>query len=498
MRQIGKRFGTVQALDGVDLRVERGTVHAILGENGAGKTTLMNILYGLYERDHGTVLVDGKEVVFKTPRDAIRAGIGMVHQHFKLVEPYTVLQNIVLGYETARFGFLRYQTARKEIEALIRAYNFQIDLDAKVSDITVGMQQKVEIIKTLYRGANILIFDEPTAVLTPQEINELMSSIRAMTDEGKTVIIITHKLKEIMQCADRCTVLKKGRFVTDVAVADCDAKELASLMVGREVQFELGDRTPPGRQPLFEIRDLVVEDTRGVRKLDGLSLEVHRGEIVGLAGVDGNGQKELFEAIASLVHVKSGVISINSAELQNTDVLTMLNNGIGVIPEDRQKDGLILDFSVAENLIAKKISDTPFSKHGMICHEAAKAYAGELITQFDIRPGNCTERCARTLSGGNQQKVIIAREIDKDPDLLIAIQPTRGMDVGAIEFVHKALMEQRNRGKGVLLISLELDEIRKLSDRIAVICNGRIMDVLDAQDADESTLGYLMVGGGQH
>lgn len=496
MHGIVKRFGNFCALDEVELEVKKGSIHAILGENGAGKTTLMNILYGLYDYNKGQILVHGKEVHFKSPRDAIHAGIGMVHQHFKLIEPYTVLQNIVLGYEKkGLFGFIDYRKARKEIEALIKAYHFKIDLDAKVRDISVGMQQRVEIVKALYRGADILIFDEPTAVLTPQEIHELTGCMKNMTEEGKTVIIITHKLEEITQCASRCTIIRRGKFITEVAVDGCDTKKLASLMVGREVNFSVKKQKKAGTEPMFEIRNLTVEDRQGICRLSDLSLEVHHGEIVGIAGVDGNGQQELFEAISSLIMVKSGTITIHSKEIQNTDPKTMLENGITVIPEDRQKDGLVLNFTVAENLISQNLSAPQFSRHGFLKKPEIMASSAALIEKYDIRPSGCSALKCRALSGGNQQKVIIARAIARNPDLIIAVQPTRGMDVGAIEFVHKALIEEREKGKGILLISLDLDEILKLSDRVAIISSGHITGVFDAQDADKGKIGTLMVGG---
>lgn len=496
MHNITKYFGDFCALDNVDFAVERGSIHAILGENGAGKTTLMNILYGLHSRDGGDIIVDGAKVDFKSPRDAIDAGIGMVHQHFKLVDTYTVLQNIVLGYEDTRFlGILDYKRSRSRVEELIHEYNFSIDLDAKVSEITVGMQQRVEIVKALHRGANTLILDEPTAVLTPQEIEDLIGSIKCMAQEGKTIIIITHKLTEIMECAHRCLVLRRGKTITDIEVEGCTANRLASLMVGREVSFTIDKIQEPGKELLFQIRNLVVENNQGIKKLNDLSLDVCRSEIVGIAGVDGNGQFELYEAIASLARVKSGTITIDGKEVQNTSPKVVQESGIGIIPEDRQKDGLILDFTVAENFILDNLRTPPFSKRGLIQSEIMRTRAQALVDEYDIRPKECVDLSAGSLSGGNQQKAIIARKIGDDPKLLVAIQPTRGIDVGAIEYVHQVLIEQRNRGMGILLISFELDEIFKMADRIAVIYDGRIVDIIKGKEANQNRVGLLMAGG---
>lgn len=496
MQGITKCFGDFCALDRVDLTVKKGSIHSILGENGAGKTTLMNILYGFYTCDNGKIFVNGEQREILEPGDAIRLGIGMVHQHFMLVEPYTVLQNIILGDEKTKGpGVIDYKTARAQVDHLAKTYRFNIDLDAKIQDITVGMQQRVEILKALYRGAEILILDEPTSVLTPQEIDELIDIMHSMVKNGKTVIIITHKLAEIMKSSDECTVIRKGENVATVDVADTGENELAELMVGRKVHFTVDKKARDTGKTIFSIDHLRVEDDRGVVKVDDLSLGVREGEIMGIAGVDGNGQQELFEAIASLRKVKAGSIHINGIDITNSSPKEMFENGICVIPEDRQKNGLILDFTVAENMILEKVGKTPFSRHGFLNLKKIRENAVQLIREYDVRPENCEDTRAGALSGGNQQKAIIAREITNDPDLLIAIQPTRGLDVGAIEFVHKAIVEQRNQGKAVLLISLELEEILKLSDRIAVIYNGKIVEVLDAGQADESRIGLLMAGG---
>ncbi|MEG0382368.1 MAG: ABC transporter ATP-binding protein [Christensenella sp.] len=496
MQGITKCFGDFCALEQVDLSVRRGSIHSILGENGAGKTTLMNILYGFYTCDSGKIYVDGKLCEILTPSDAIKLGIGMVHQHFMLVEPYTVLQNIILGDETVKgLGVIDYKKARKQVEKLALEYHFNIDLDAKIQDITVGMQQRVEIMKALYRGAELLILDEPTSVLTPQEIEELIDIMHNMVKSGKTIIIITHKLAEIMKSSDECTVIRKGENVATVRVEDTDENELAALMVGREVHFTVDKKNVPQGNVVFSVDNLSVDDDRGIKKVDDISFGIRAGEIFGIAGVDGNGQQELFEAIASLRKAKAGSIHIKGTDIINTDPKTMFKSGICVIPEDRQKSGLILDFTVAENLIIEKIGCEPFSKHGFLNLKKIKENATNLIREYDVRPDNCENTRAGALSGGNQQKAIIAREISNNPELLIAVQPTRGLDVGAIEFVHKSIVRHRNQGKAVLLISLELEEVLKLSDRIAVIYNGKIVDVLNAEDADENKIGLLMAGG---
>jgi len=496
MQGITKYFGDFCALKEVELAVRAGTIHSILGENGAGKTTLMNILYGFYTCDSGKIFVHGSEQEISTPKDAINLGIGMVHQHFMLVEPYTVLQNIILGDETTKIpGIIDYKKARRKIEGLAQAYHFNIDLDAKIQDITVGMQQRVEIMKALYRGAEILILDEPTSVLTPQEIDELIDIMHSMVKNGKTIVIITHKLAEIMKSSDECTVIRKGKNVASVKIEDTSENELAELMVGRKVHFTVEKENRKTGEVIFSVDRLTVEDDRGITKVNDISFGIRAGEIFGIAGVDGNGQQELFEAIASLRKAKTGSIHMKGVNITNTSPREMFENGICVIPEDRQKSGLVLEFTVAENMVLEKIGRAPFSRHGLLDLKKIRKNATDLIREYDVRPEHCEDTRAGALSGGNQQKAIIARAISNDPDLLIAVQPTRGLDVGAIEFVHKAIVGQRNQGKAILLISLELEEVLKLSDRIAVLYNGKFADILDAKDADENRIGLLMAGG---
>jgi general nucleoside transport system ATP-binding protein len=495
MRGITKKFGSFVANDGIDLTVHRGEVHALLGENGAGKTTLMNQLYGLYQPTSGEILIKGKSVRVTNSNVAISNGIGMVHQHFMLVQPFTVAENIILGRETCSIpGVLDLKKAERDVEALSVKYGLSVDPRAVIRDITVGMQQRVEILKTLYRGADILILDEPTAVLTPQEIEDLIKIIRNLTAEGKTVIIITHKLKEIKAAADYCTIIRRGKRIDTVRVDGVSEHELAAMMVGREVNFSVNKEKQACGDCVLQIENLVVRDNRGLPAVKGLSLNVNRGEILGLAGVDGNGQRELVEAITGLRRAESGSVSVNGADVTNDTPREVLDAGMSCIPEDRQRRGLVLDYSVAENFILETYAEAPYSKRGILDREAIGKHAGELIAKFDVRPPDGKHK-AGSLSGGNQQKVIIAREVSNDPDLLIASQPTRGLDVGAIEFVHQSLVEQRNRDKAVLLVSLELDEIMDLSDRIAIIYEGKIVGIVDAKDADEKAIGLMMAGG---
>lgn len=496
MKGISKYFGSFCALNQVQLEVEKGTIHALLGENGAGKSTLMNVLYGLYQPEEGEIYINGEKVELKNPTAAIKLGIGMVHQHFMLVEPFTVSQNIMLGREKTRFGgVLDEKSIKSEILALSEKYGLYIDPDAKIEDISVGMQQRVEILKALYRGVDILILDEPTAVLTPQEITELIEIMHKLVADGKTVIIITHKLGEIKQSADHCTIIRRGRYIDTVNVADVNENELASKMVGREVTLHVDKQPAQPGEDIFTIEGLTVEDARGVERVKNLSLSVRRGEILGIAGIEGNGQKELVDAIMNMTTVKAGKIRIHGRELQNTTPEETIAAKVSAIPEDRHKHGLVLDFSVAENFVLEKYKYEPFSKKGVLDLKTIHSHAAKLIERFDVRPAGCGALPARGLSGGNQQKIIIGREVYNDPDLLIAFQPTRGLDVGAIEYVHKALIEQRDSGKAVLLISLELDEVMDVSDRIAVIYDGAIVSVLEAQDADENEIGLLMAGG---
>ncbi|MDR0272394.1 MAG: ABC transporter ATP-binding protein [Clostridiales bacterium] len=492
MSGITKNFATVRALDNVDFKAEKACVHALLGENGAGKTTLMNILYGLYSADSGEVYINEKKTIIKNPAASIANGIGMVHQHFMLVGKLTVAQNVILGAEKTTLGFFNSKKIRNEILEISEKFGLRVEPDKKIENISVGMQQRVEILKVLYRGADILIFDEPTAVLTPQEISELTAIIKNLADSGKTVILITHKLKEIKQAAQKCTVIRRGFNIGTVDVCDVSEKQLASMMVGREVVFDFlhEKKNEPG-DVILKIENLTVEDNRGVKKLNGFNLELRKGEIFGIAGVDGNGQKELVEAITSLRKIKSGSIKINGNEIANTSPANVIKNKINTIPEDRQQLGLVLDFSVEDNAILGKQNE--FSNKGILQFEKITKHATDLIEKFDIRPSGCEKTKMKSLSGGNQQKFIIAREITNNPDVLIAVQPTRGVDIGAIEFIHRTLLAERE--KAILLISLDLDEILSLSDTIGVIYEGKIVKTMKNENIDEEKLGLLMAGG---
>ncbi|WP_163338958.1 ABC transporter ATP-binding protein [Desulfopila sp. IMCC35008] len=496
MTNVTKKFGDFVANEEINLTVHKGEVHALLGENGAGKTTLMNVLYGLLQPTSGSIRVNGTSLNITDPNVAIANGIGMVHQHFMLVEPFSVTENIVLGNEPAsRFGLLNLQKAEEKVAELSEMYGLTVDPRALVQDLSVGSQQRVEILKTLYRGAQILIFDEPTAVLTPPEIQELVMIIHNLTEAGKSIIIITHKLNEIKQVADYCTIIRRGRHIDTVEVSKVTEEDLASRMVGREVNFKVDKKKMEPGETVLRIRDLWVEDSRGVMALEGLDLELRKGEILGIAGVDGNGQSELIEAMTGLRKVKSGLIEVAGKNIANQTPARIINDHkVGHIPEDRQKRGLVFEFDIAENMILETYSKPAFSKNFYLLHDNIYKNADELIEKFDIRPPNSTLE-ARALSGGNQQKMIIAREVSNDPQLLIAAQPTRGLDVGAIEYVHKTLVAQRDAGKGVLLISFELDEVMNVSDRIAVIFEGKIVGVLDADAVDEKEIGMLMAGG---
>ena len=499
MHGITKLFGSFCALEHVDLDVKRGTIHSLLGENGAGKSTLMNVLYGLYQADAGEIYLNGERVHIKNPTTAIEHGIGMVHQHFMLVDNFTVTQNIILGNETAnRFGILDMKKARKNVQEIVEKYGLEVDPDAKIEDISVGMQQRVEILKALYRGADLLILDEPTAVLTPQEIEDLIQIMHNLIADGKTIIIITHKLKEIKESSDVCTIIRRGKYVDTVAVQEVDEEELATKMVGHAVQLVVEKSPAKPGEVVFAIDHLTVKDERGLRAVNDLSLQVRKGEIVGIAGIDGNGQKELVEAITCLTKCESGTIQINGQQVQNTTPRNVVDHKISTIHEDRQKRGLVLNFTVAENAILEKYRTEPFRKHGMLNNSEILAFTNGLLHDYDVRPEDCAQHLARSLSGGNQQKVIIAREVANEPDLLIAVQPTRGLDVGAIEYVHKTLIAERDKGRAILLISLELDEVMNVSDTIAVLYNGSIADTFKQGEVDEKTIGLLMAGGKQH
>ena len=495
MKGITKKFGDFIANDNINLTIYKGEVHALLGENGAGKTTLMNQLYGLYKPTKGKIYINQEVVDVVNPNVAISHGIGMVHQHFMLVKPFTVTENIILGMETTMFGgILNMKKSRQSVRELSEKYGLYVDPDSKIQDITVGMQQRVEILKTLYRGADILILDEPTAVLTPQEIKDLIDIIHNLTDEGKSVIIITHKLKEIKAVGDYCTIIRRGKHIDTVEVSRVTEKELASKMVGREVIFKVDKPEQKPGEAILEIKNLVVKDNRNINQVDGLSITVRKGEILGLAGIDGNGQSELVEAITGLRAVESGTVKIHDKDITGKSPKKIIECKINTIPEDRQKYGLVLEYTVAENMILEKYYKSPFSKRGILSFDNIYKYAKELIKKFDVRPDDENYKAAE-LSGGNQQKVIIAREVMNAPELLIAVQPTRGLDVGAIEYVHKALVEQRNYGRAIFLVSLELDEIMNISDRIAVIYEGKIVGVMDAKNADEYEIGLMMAGG---
>ena len=495
MKDIRKSFPGVVACDDINFQVRKGEIHALLGENGAGKSTLMNILFGLYLQDHGDIYLRGEKVNIANPNIANDLGIGMVHQHFKLVHNFTVTENIILGIEPVKALMVDTRSASARIRDLSKRYGLNVDPEAKIEDVSVGMQQRVEILKMLYRDAEILIFDEPTAVLTPQEVIELMKIMRSLIEEGKTIILITHKLKEIMAIADRCTVIRWGKVVGTVNVSDTNEEKLAEMMVGRKVLFDLNKKEANPREDVLQIENLTVSGSTGTHGLRNFSLTVKCGEIVGLAGVDGNGQAELVEAIIGLRRADSGKISIHGTDVTNMTTRQRISTGMSHIPEDRHKHGLILDYTVQENLILKNYYLEPYSRRGLIDWDYVYTHAEKVIKDFDVRSGQGAEATARSLSGGNQQKAIVGREIDGNPDLLIAVQPTRGLDVGAIEYIHQRLLEQRDQGKAVFLISLELDEILDLSDRIAVIYNGELVGVVNASETDENEIGLMMAGG---
>ncbi|WP_077309464.1 ABC transporter ATP-binding protein [Terribacillus halophilus] len=493
MLNIRKEFPGIVANDNITLQVKKGEIHALLGENGAGKSTLMNVLFGLYQPEKGEIRVDGKQVAINDPNVANRLGIGMVHQHFMLIDTFTVAQNIVLGSEPKKGLKIDMKKAVREVQELSDRYGLQVDATAKISDISVGMQQRVEILKTLYRGANVVILDEPTAVLTPQEIKELIVILRTLVKEGKSIILITHKLKEIMEVCDRCTVIRKGQGIGTVEVSETNPNDLASLMVGREIHFSTDKKAAEPKETILSIEGLTVQDSRHVDMVKALNLNIRAGEIVGIAGVDGNGQTELIEAITGLRKKSAGKVTLKNQDITNMPVRAITESGVGHIPQDRHKLGLVLDFSVGENIVLQTYYQKPYSKGGILSFKRIFDKAKALIEEYDVRtPSHLTK--ARALSGGNQQKAIIGREIDRNPDLLIAAQPTRGLDVGAIEFIHKRLIEQRDQGKAVLLVSFELDEILNVSDRIAVMFDGKIIATVDPKETNEQELGLLMAG----
>lgn len=495
MLHITKEFPGIVANDDITVRVKKGEIHALLGENGAGKSTLMNVLFGLYRPESGTIRIDGKKTEIRNPNEANRLGIGMVHQHFMLVDRFTVLENIVLGVEDTKRGLLKMDDARKRVTRLSQQYGLQVELDRLVEEITVGMQQRVEILKMLYRDNRILIFDEPTAVLTPQEIDELMKIMKGMAAEGKSIIFITHKLDEIKAVAHRCTVLRKGKQVGCVEVDAVSKEELSEMMVGRKVNLVVQKEPVNRGEPVLRLEHLHVKDnSTGKYKVNDVSFTVNAGEIVCIAGVDGNGQTELAEAITGLLPVESGKIYLDGKDVTGQTVRYRNANGVSHIPEDRQKRGLVLDYNIAENLVLKDYFTEPFQTRGWLDFNHIYSYASAMVEKYDIRAAQGTGTVTRNMSGGNLQKVILAREIEREHKLLVAVQPTRGLDVGAIEQVYKQLVAQRDKGKAVLLVSLELDEVMNVSDRILVIYEGKIVASLIPGQTKLQELGLYMAG----
>ena len=494
MREITKVFGEFVANDKINLQLRKGEIHALLGENGAGKSTLMNMLAGLLEPTSGEIFVNGKSEKLDSPSRAAALGIGMVHQHFMLVEAFTVAENIILGSEITNKGVLDLKKANADILELSERYGLAVDPTAKVEDISVGAQQRVEILKTLYRGAEILIFDEPTAVLTPAEILELMDIMKTLVKEGKSIILITHKLDEIRAVADRVTVIRRGKSIETVSIEGVSNKDLAEMMVGRSVSFVTEKEEAKPKDVVLQISDLIVNENRGVPAVKALSLDVHAGEIVGVAGIDGNGQSELIQAITGLRKVKSGSIKIKGREVVGLSPRKITEMQVSHVPEDRHRDGLVLEMMLSENIALQTYYKEPLSNKGVLNYNQINSYARKLMEEFDVRAASELVP-AGALSGGNQQKAIIAREVDRNPDLLIVSQPTRGLDVGAIEYIHKRLISERDKGKAVLVVSFELDEILNLSDRIAVIHDGKIQGIVKPSETNKQELGILMAGG---
>ncbi len=495
MLNITKKFPGIIANDNITLKLKKGEIHALLGENGAGKSTLMSVLFGLYQPENGEIRKNGEVVKINNPNDANALGIGMVHQHFKLVEIFTVLENIILGVEPNKMGFLQKKEAREKVMELSERYGLKVDPDAYIEDITVGMQQRVEILKMLYRENEILIFDEPTAVLTPQEIKELLEIMRGFAKEGKSILFITHKLNEIMEVADRCTVLRKGKYIGTVDVKDTTREELSKMMVGRDISFSVDKKEIKTGEVVLSVKNLTVgskiHKNNAVRNV---SFDVHAGEIVCLAGIDGNGQTELVNALTGLEKSSSGSITLCGKDITKASIRKRSIAGMSHIPEDRHKHGLVLDYKLEENLVLQRYWQPEFHKGGFIKFDAVRKYSEKLIEKYDIRSGQGPVAIARSMSGGNQQKAIIAREIDKEHELLIAVQPTRGLDVGAIEYIHKQLVARRDAGKAVFLVSLELDEVMNVSDRILVIYEGEIVGELDPKTTTVQELGLYMSG----
>ena len=494
MLHITKEFPGIKANDDITLQLRKGEIHALLGENGAGKSTLMSVLFGLYQPEAGEIRKNGVPVRIDDPNDATALGIGMVHQHFKLVEVFTVLDNIILGAETTKLGFLQKKEARRKVAELSERYGLRVDLDAKVEDITVGMQQRVEILKMLYRDNEILIFDEPTAVLTPQEIDELMQIMKSLSAEGKSILFISHKLNEIMTVSDRVTVLRKGKYVGTVETSETDKQALSDMMVGRPVQLVVTKGEAHPTDVVLRL-DHVTVPSRLHKKdaVRGVSFDVRAGEIVCLAGIDGNGQTELIYGLTGLEKCTGGSITLCGREIAHASIRDR-SRDMSHIPEDRHKHGLVLDFTLEQDMVLQRFQEPQFQRHGFIKRDAVRAYAKRLIEQYDVRSGQGPVTVARSMSGGNQQKAIIARELDRDKPLIVAVQPTRGLDVGAIEYIHKELVAERDRGKAVLLVSLELDEVMSLSDRILVMYEGEIVGELDPKETDIKELGLYMAG----
>ena len=496
MRNITTVFGTFKANDKVCLTVPERSIHAILGENGAGKSTLMNVLYGLIQPASGDIFIKGKKVHIASPSRAIEYGIGMVHQHFMLIPPFTVTENIILGQEPVRgLAVIDKRKARADVQELSDRYDLKVDPDAKVENISVGMQQRAEILKVLYRGAEILILDEPTASLTPQEIDELGVIMKNLVNAGKTVIIITHKLAEIKAMASRCTIIRAGKTIDTVDVHNVSEADLAAMMVGRQVEFSVHKKPSKPGGLVLNVENLVVRDYWDHPAVNGLNLAVHSGEIAGIAGVDGNGQSEFIAALTGLRKAQSGSITICGKDIFNRSPRMIFESGVSSIPEDRQKHGLVMDFSVAENMVLQNVEENIFSRRGFLRKDNIIGHSRELIEKFDVRPPGCENLRAKGLSGGNQQKVIVAREITNNKDLLVCVNPTRGLDVGAIEYVHRYIVAQRDAGKAVLLVSFALDEIMNLSDRIDVMFRGKIAGSVEGSTASQSALGLLMAGG---
>ena len=494
MLHITKEFPGIRANDDITLQLRRGEIHALLGENGAGKSTLMSVLFGLYQPEQGIIKKDGREVQIRDPNDATALHIGMVHQHFQLVDVFTVLDNIILGAEDTRLGFLQKKKARAKVEELSNRYGLKVDLDAKVEDITVGMQQRTEILKMLYRENEILIFDEPTAVLTPQEIDELMQIMKNLVQEGKSILFISHKLNEIMAVADRVTVLRKGKYVGTVNVRDTNKQELSNMMVGRPVQLEVVKGPAQPGETVLEVRDMsVYSHAHKKDAVHQVSFDVRAGEILCIAGIDGNGQTELIHGLTGLEKISGGSVRLCGRDITHAPIRSRSEN-MSHIPEDRHKHGLILDFTLEENMVLQRFREPQFEKGGFIRFDAVRDYAQRLIQQYDVRSGQGPVTKVRSMSGGNQQKAIIARELDREKPLVVAVQPTRGLDVGAIEYIHSQLVRQRDEGKAVLLVSLELDEVMSLSDRILVLYEGEIVGEFDPKKISVQELGLYMAG----